>query len=174
MLKEYPADRLVVTCMHIPLRNYLTGRSGKQHGELCRDFLKLISGRPNTISLSGHTHTTEHHYFGAEDGFAGPVTPPPSCDDCRLGLVVERSLRSPRHCGRRQPRRQPERLPCSFDQRTKLFDPFQPANEPNARQMRIMLDCDFHRDRKELYREFRMGALLGSPIAQGRVICDRT
>ena len=35
--------------------------------------------------------------------------------------------------------------------------------------MRIVLDSDFHRDRKELYSEFRMGALLGSPIAQDRV-----
>ena len=30
---------------------------------------------------------------------------------------------------------------------------FQPANEPNSRQMRIVLDSDFHRDRKELYSE---------------------
>jgi hypothetical protein len=32
--------------------------------------------------------------------------------------------------------------------------------------MRIMLDSEFHRDRKEIYRDFRMGELLGSPIAQ--------
>src|ERR1039458_7059840 len=43
---------------------------------------------------------------------------------------------------------------------------FQPANEPNLRQMRIVLDSEFHRDRKELYAEFRMGQLLGSPIPQ--------
>jgi hypothetical protein len=43
---------------------------------------------------------------------------------------------------------------------------FQPANEPNARQMRIMLESQFHRDRKELYSEFRMGQLLGSPLPQ--------
>ena len=32
--------------------------------------------------------------------------------------------------------------------------------------MRIVLDADFHRDRKELYNEFRMGELLGSPLPQ--------
>jgi hypothetical protein len=32
--------------------------------------------------------------------------------------------------------------------------------------MRIVLDREFHRDRKELYSEFRMGQLLGSPLPQ--------
>jgi hypothetical protein len=41
---------------------------------------------------------------------------------------------------------------------------FAPANEPNDRQMRIVLDSEFHRDREELYNEFRMGELLGSPL----------
>jgi hypothetical protein len=43
---------------------------------------------------------------------------------------------------------------------------YQPANEPNGRQMRIVLDSEFHRDRKELYGEYRMGALLGSPLSR--------
>ena len=43
---------------------------------------------------------------------------------------------------------------------------FQPASEPNARQMRIVLDSQFHRARKEIYSEYRMGELLGSPIPQ--------
>ena len=41
---------------------------------------------------------------------------------------------------------------------------FVPANEPSARQMRIVLDSQFHRARKELYAEYRMGELLGSPL----------
>src|SRR4029077_14375417 len=43
---------------------------------------------------------------------------------------------------------------------------FQPADEPNARQMRIVLDSVFHGDRKELYNTYRMGQLLGSPLPQ--------
>ena len=46
---------------------------------------------------------------------------------------------------------------------------YQPANEPNARQLRIMLDSEFHRASAEIYRDFRMGQLLGSPIAQDNV-----
>jgi hypothetical protein len=72
VLKEYPTDKLVVTCMHIPLQNYLFSDDPSMNTINSRDFLKLISDRPNTVSLSGHTHTTEHHYFGAEDGFVGP------------------------------------------------------------------------------------------------------
>jgi hypothetical protein len=44
---------------------------------------------------------------------------------------------------------------------------FHPAKE--ARQMRISLDSEFHRDRRELYRDVRMGALLGSPIPRENV-----
>ena len=72
--KEMPTDKLVVVGMHIPLRTYLdpkdpvvsTVNTRRAPRSCCR-------GRPNTVSLSGHTHTTEHHYFGAEDGFAGPA-----------------------------------------------------------------------------------------------------
>jgi hypothetical protein len=45
---------------------------------------------------------------------------------------------------------------------------FQAANEASSRQMRIVLDSEFHRDRKELYSEYRMGQLLGSPLPQER------
>src|SRR5208337_4825277 len=31
-------------------------------------FLALLEGR-KTVSFSGHTHTTEHHYFGVTEGF---------------------------------------------------------------------------------------------------------
>ena len=36
--------------------------------------MELLSGRPNLYAVAGHTHTTEHHYFGEEDGFSGPGT----------------------------------------------------------------------------------------------------
>ena len=35
--------------------------------------------------------------------------------------------------------------------------------------MRISLDSEFHRDRRELYRDVRMGARLGSPIPRESV-----
>lgn len=166
VLKEFPADKLVVTCMHIPLRNYLDPNDAGVNTVDRAEFLKLIAGRPNTLSLSGHTHTTEHHYFGTEDGFAGPaphhhhvmtavsgswwsgpydhrgIAVADSRDGSPNGFHIL-SIDGPRYTTR-----------------------FQPANEPNSRQMRITLDSEFHRGRKELYNEFRMGELLGSPLPQ--------
>ncbi len=166
VLKEFPTDKLVVTCMHIPLRNYLDPADPSTNTADRAEFLKLLADRPNTVSLSGHTHTTEHHYFGAEDGFAGPsphhhhvmtavsgswwsgpydhrgIATADSRDGSPNGFLVL-SIDGPSYSTR-----------------------FQPANEPNARQMRIVLDSQFHRDRKELYSEFRMGELLGSPLPQ--------
>ena len=73
VLKEFPADKLVVACMHIPLQTYVDQVDPIMNTVNRGDFLKLLAGRPHTVSLSGHTHTTEHHYFGAEDGFTGAV-----------------------------------------------------------------------------------------------------
>ena len=164
LLKEFPAEKLVVACMHIPLQNYLDGADPASNTVNRADFLKLLAERPNTLSLSGHTHTTEHHYFGAEDGFGGAsphhhhVLTAVSGSwwsgpyDHRGIAVADSRDGSPNgfHL-------------LSIDGRSYTTR-FQPANEPHARQMRIVLDSEFHRDRKELYSEFRMGDLLGSPI----------
>ena len=45
---------------------------------------------------------------------------------------------------------------------------FVPASEPGGRQMRITLDGRFHRGR-EVYRDFRIGQLLGSPLPQDAI-----
>jgi signal peptidase I len=165
VLKELPADKLVVVALHIPLRTYLSngpGVSTADRGEL----LNLLGGRPHTISLSGHTHTTEHHYLGAADGFAGSephhhhvmtavsgswwsgpydhrgIAAADSRDGSPNGFHIL-SIDGPT---------------CSTR--------FQAASEPSGRQMRITLDSEFHGDRKEILRDFRMGQLLGSPISR--------
>ena len=69
--EHVPREHLIVLSMHIPLVS--------QHGDANpadstadrRALLELLSGRPHTLSLSGHMHTTEHHYLGAEAGFSG-------------------------------------------------------------------------------------------------------
>ncbi len=69
-----PRDRLVVVSMHIPL---ITADGSVEPASLTADhaaLLGLLSGRPNTLSLAGHMHTTEHHYLGAAHGFSGPGT----------------------------------------------------------------------------------------------------
>ena len=45
---------------------------------------------------------------------------------------------------------------------------FVPANEPNARQMRISIEADFHFGR-DLFRDFRAGQLRGSPLSKDQL-----
>jgi 3',5'-cyclic AMP phosphodiesterase CpdA len=169
VLKETPAEMLVVAALHIPLRNDLDPLDPGSNTADCTAFLKLLAGRPNTFSIAGHTHTTEHHYLGAEDGFSGPgphhhhVLTAVSGSwwsgpyDHRGIAVADSRDGSPNgfHV-------------LSIDG-ARYTTRFRPANEPNARQMRIVLDSVFHGDRKELYNTYRMGELLGSPLPQARV-----
>ena len=169
VLKEWPIDKLVVACMHIPLRNYLDPKEPSMNTADRGEFLKLIAGRPNTISLSGHTHTTEHHYFGAEDGFVGA-----SLHHHHVMTAVSGSWWSGPYDHRGvavadSRDGSPNGFHVLSVDGQSYSTRFQPANEPHSRQMRIMLDSEFHRDRKELYNEFRMGELLGSPLPQDRV-----
>jgi hypothetical protein len=166
VLAEFPPDKLVVACMHIPLRTYLDPKDPATNTADRGDLLKLLAGRRNALSLSGHTHTTEHHYFGAEDGFAGAsphhhhVMTAVSGSwwsgpyDHRGVAVADSRDGSPNgfHI-------------LSIDGQS-YSTRFHAANEPDARQMRIVLDSEFHGDREELFRDFRMGQLLGSPIPQ--------
>jgi len=169
VLAQVPTEKLVVLAMHIPLRTYLNPDDPAVNTADRGALLKLLADRPHTLSVSGHTHTTEHHYFGAAEGLIAPaphhhhvltavsgswwsgpydhrgVAVADSRDGTPNGyhvLSIDGSSYSTRFC---------------------------PAKEPGARQMRIVPDAEFHRDRKELYRDFRMGQLLGSPIPQESV-----
>ena len=65
-------DRLIFVGMHAPLASYLSPDSTSINTADRKKLFKLLSGRPNLYSVAGHTHTTEHLYFGKEDGFRGP------------------------------------------------------------------------------------------------------
>jgi C terminal of Calcineurin-like phosphoesterase/Calcineurin-like phosphoesterase len=72
LLAQIPSEHLVVVSMHIPLVGFddpsdPAGTTLDRHA-----LLALLSGRRNTLTLAGHTHTTEHHYLGASEGFSGP------------------------------------------------------------------------------------------------------
>ena len=71
LLAQVPDDKLIVVTLHIPLKTD-QGDDAAQNLTNRADLLKLLSGRRHTFSMSGHTHTTEHHYFGADAGFDGP------------------------------------------------------------------------------------------------------
>jgi 3',5'-cyclic AMP phosphodiesterase CpdA len=160
VLKETPKDKLVVACMHIPLQTYLNPTDPSVNTAERNEFLRLISGRP-TVSFSGHTHTTEHHYFDLDNEgqhhhqvltavsgswWSGPF------DYRGIACAVSRDG-SPNgyHV-------------LSIDD-VKYETRFVAAKEPQGRKTRIMLDSVFHRAERELQRDFRMGQMLGSPIS---------
>lgn len=71
LLAHTPKDRLIVLSMHIPLMasqdiaDPVPDIVGRQ------ELLQLLSRFPHTVSFSGHTHTSEHHYLDAQHGFHG-------------------------------------------------------------------------------------------------------
>lgn len=73
LLAHIDRKHLVVVSMHIPLVSHQDPASPSDSTIDRRALLELLSGRPHTVSFAGHMHTTEHHYLGSDEGFAGPV-----------------------------------------------------------------------------------------------------
>ena len=69
VLAHVPEDHLIVVSMHIPLVNFEDPSSEADTTIDRRALLELLSTRPHAVSFSGHSHTTEHHYLGAQEGF---------------------------------------------------------------------------------------------------------
>ncbi|MDE3176915.1 MAG: calcineurin-like phosphoesterase family protein [Pseudomonadota bacterium] len=159
-------DTLIVVVMHIPITNVIDPR--ETYDRLVnRDALfALFEGRRHTVSFAGHTHTTEHIYFDAAQGWkgegahhhhiltavsgswwSGPL-------DHRGVAVADSRDGTPNgfHI-------------LSVDGLTYKTR-FVPAKEPNGRQMRLSIDSRFHRANKEIDRDFRPGQLLSSPISR--------
>ena len=63
VLRHVPKEMLIVISMHIPLVSF-DNPEGPADTTSDRDkLLSLLEGRPSTVSFSGHSHTTEHHYL---------------------------------------------------------------------------------------------------------------
>jgi hypothetical protein len=166
VLAHTPPDTLIVVIAHIPMRNYLDPADPASNLTNLTALLALLSGRRYAVSFSGHTHTTEHHYFGDEDGWKGEgqhhhhVLTAVSgswwsgpfdhrgvaCADSRDGT--------------------PNGFHILSVDGNAYKTRFVPAKEPNGRQMRLSIDSRFHDDDHQVQREFRQGELLGSPIAR--------
>lgn len=69
VLRHVPEDHLVVVSMHIPLVSFDEPESEADTTVDRGALLELLARFPNTVSFAGHSHTTEHHYLGAGDGF---------------------------------------------------------------------------------------------------------
>lgn len=70
VLSHVPEDHLVVVSMHIPLVSFEDPESEADTTADREALLAVLSRHPHTVSFSGHSHTTEHHYLGGEHGFS--------------------------------------------------------------------------------------------------------
>ena len=69
-LKGLRHDRLLVLGMHIPLFDAAPGRETFRHADRQRLF-DLLKDFSNVLVLSGHSHTQQHYYHAAADGWHG-------------------------------------------------------------------------------------------------------
>lgn len=71
VLTHVSKDSLVVVCVHIPLVSFENPNAPGDNTCDCRELMALLSDFPHTVSFAGHSHTTEHHYLGADHGVGG-------------------------------------------------------------------------------------------------------
>jgi hypothetical protein len=166
VLAHAPPETLIVLVLHIPLRTDLDPADPANNLTNRDALFALFEGRRFTVSFSGHTHTTEHHYFDVADGWKGAA---PHHHHVMTALSGSWWSGPFDHRG----------VACA-DSRDGTPNGFHilsvdgnayrtrfiPAKEPNGRQMRLSVDSRFHGADREVQREFRQGQLLGSPIAR--------
>ena len=149
--------------MHIPIRTYLTPEP-YQNLVNKDELFRLLEGRKYTVSFSGHTHTTEHHYFGAADGWNGAE---PHHHHVLTALSGSWWSGPFDHRGVASADSR-DGTPNGFHilsvDGTSYTTRYIPAKEPNGRQMRLSIDSRFHGVTKESDREFRQVRILGSPV----------
>ena len=165
VLARTPPDTLVVAVMHIPIRTYL-GSEPYQNLSNRDALFRLLEGRKHCVSFAGHTHTTEHHYFGAADGWNGDE---PHHHHVLTALSGSWWSGPFDHRGVASADSR-DGTPNGFHilsvDGDRYSTRFVPAKEPNGRQMRLSIESRFHGISKEADRDFRQVQLLGSPVAR--------
>ena len=163
VLAHTPDDTLIVIVMHIPIRTFLDDEP-YQNLQDREAFFALFEGRRYAASFSGHTHTTEHHYFDAADGWNGAAP---------LHQHILTTLSGSWWSGPFDHRGVPsadsrDGTPNGFHilavDGLSYTTRFVPAKEPNGRQMRLSIQSRFHGIGKDVDHDFRQVRLLGSPV----------
>ncbi|NGM35466.1 Cna protein B-type domain containing protein [Methylobacterium sp. DB0501] len=166
LLRQTPTDRLVVVAMHIPLASDLgpddPGISTADRAQL----LRLLAGRP-CFSVSGHTHTTEHHYLGPD---GRPGAPGEDAHHHHVLTAVSGSWWSgpPDRRGIATADSR-DGTPHGFHVLSvtggrRFTTRYVPASDDADRQMRIVLESQFHGDDLARLPETRLYELLGATI----------
>ena len=163
LLKATPLDRLIVLAFHIPLRTYLDPRDPANNTANAGDLLKLLGDRP-AVSFAGHTHSTEHHYLGADQGF--PVKTPhhhhvltAASGSWWSGPLDHRGIATADSWDGT-----PNGYHVLSIDGSAYTTRYVPAAEAGDRQMRISLETQFHEEDREILRNQPMEPLLRSPI----------
>ena len=165
VLDHTPQETLVVAVMHIPIRTFLDDEPYQNLGN--RDPLfRLLEGRKHCVSFAGHTHTTEHHYFGEADGWKGAE---PHHHHILTAFSGSWWSGPPDHRGVASADSR-DGTPNGFHimsiDGNAYATRFVPAKEPNARPMRLSILSRFHGLTKDSDQKFRQPRTLGSPVPQ--------
>jgi hypothetical protein len=167
-LAHVPDDKLVFLAMHSPLETYL-GDSKSSNTQDRRALFELVSGRSHLYAVAGHTHTTEHHYFDAEDGFEGPEP-----FHHHVLSTVSGSWWSGPLDERGVPvTEQRDGTPNGYHvlevDGVDLKVRYKAAGEPPDFQMRIVFDVSHHAPGGDILRDFRPGELTGGRLTADEV-----
>ena len=156
-------ETLVVAVMHIPIRTYVGAETWQNL--VNRDALfRLLEGRKHAVSFSGHTHTTEHHYFGAADGWNGAEPHHHHVLTAFSGSWWSGPFDHRGVASADSRDGTPNGFHMLSIDGTNYTTRYVPAKEPNGRQMRLSIDSRFHGIAKESDIEFRQVRTLGSPV----------
>ena len=181
VLATVPQDSLVVFSFHIPLKTLASSDPANNTVDM-KDFLAAIATHSNTVSFCGHTHTNEHWYFSAAEGYAA-VDPPGGNQQAathhhHILAAVSGSWWSGPFDARGIPMAlQSDGSPNGFHilsvDGKAYTTTLVPAHDPARGQMRVMLDSQVHGSDKEVIHGYRSGALLSGPIPEDAVSSTR-
>ncbi|HET6305931.1 MAG TPA: calcineurin-like phosphoesterase C-terminal domain-containing protein, partial [Rhodopila sp.] len=171
VLANVPRDNLVVISFHIPLKTLAASDAANNTVDI-KDFLAAIGTHPNTVSFCGHTHTNEHWYFSAADGYAAGV------HHHHVLAAVSGSWWSGPFDARGIPMAlESDGSPNGFHilsvDGAGYTTTLVPAHDPARGQMRIMLDSQAHGPSPEVIRDYHAGMLLTGPIGVDSVPSTR-
>jgi hypothetical protein len=171
VLSNILKNQLVVFFFHVPLKTLVGSEPGVAVVNT-RAFLEAISTHANTLSFSGHTHTSEHWYFGQNDGYAAGT------HHHQVLAAVSGSWWSGPMDERGIPvALQRDGAPNGFHilsiDGVRCTTTLVPARDPSRAQIRLVLDGQLHRDGAEVMRDYRSGALLTGPVLQAALPSTR-
>lgn len=158
----------VVILHHIPLRTYQDPEAPNINTTNKKDLFKILSGH-TVYAAHGHTHTTEHHYFGPADGFDGPQP----LHSHVLTTVSGSWWSGPNDARGIAMAMQRDGTPNGYH--IARFDGadmsvrFKPASQPETNQMRIMFDSQFHQMAAPIFKDYRHGGLTAGRITADQV-----